>query len=76
MYVERPKKFGDAARHPERLRQLRTPCLSDTPRTRGFHWRVDALYHLALGTPAEKRKPLVWIRSGHALANRLDEAPR
>ncbi|MBZ5589697.1 MAG: hypothetical protein LAO05_14160 [Acidobacteriia bacterium] len=36
---------------------------------------MDALYHLALGTPAEKRKPLVWIRSGHALANRLDEAP-
>ena len=37
---------------------------SDTPHTRGFYWRVDALYHLALGTPAEKRKPLVWIRTG------------
>ena len=36
----------------------------DTPHTRGFYWRVDALYHLALGTPAEKRKPLVWIRTG------------
>ena len=37
---------------------------SDTPHTRGFYWRVDALYHLALGTPADKRKPLVWIKSG------------
>ncbi len=37
---------------------------SDTPHTRGFYWRVDALYHLALATPPEKRKPLVWIRTG------------
>ena len=37
---------------------------SDTPHTRGFYWRVDALYHLALATPPEKRKQLVWIRSG------------
>jgi hypothetical protein len=36
----------------------------DTPHTRGFYWRVDALYHLALGTPPEKRKPLVWIKTG------------
>ncbi len=36
----------------------------DTPHTRGFYWRVDALYHLALATPPEKRKPLVWIRTG------------
>lgn len=36
----------------------------DTPHTRGFYWRVDALYHLALGTPADKRKPLVWIQTG------------
>ena len=36
----------------------------DTPHTRGFYWRVDALYHLALGTPAAERKPLVWIKSG------------
>lgn len=36
----------------------------DTPHTRGFYWRVDALYHLALGTPADKRKALVWIKSG------------
>jgi hypothetical protein len=37
---------------------------SETPHTRGFYWRVDALYHLALGTPADKRKPLVWIKTG------------
>ena len=36
----------------------------DTPHTRGFYWRIDALYHLALGTPADKRKPLVWIKTG------------
>jgi len=36
----------------------------DTPHTRGFYWRVDALYHLALATAADKRKPLVWIRTG------------
>ena len=37
---------------------------SDTPHTRGFYWRVDALYHLALATPADKRKLLAWIRTG------------
>jgi hypothetical protein len=37
--------------------------LSDTPHTRGFYGRVDDLYHLALDTPPERRKPLVWIRS-------------
>ena len=36
----------------------------DTPHTRGFYGRVDELYHLALATPADKRKPLVWIRTG------------
>ncbi len=36
----------------------------ETPHTRGFHSRVDELYHLALGTPAENRRPLVWIRMG------------
>jgi hypothetical protein len=35
----------------------------DTPHTRGFFGRVDDLYHLALATPLERRKPLVWIRS-------------
>jgi len=38
----------------------------ETPHTRGFHSRVDELYHLALGTPPEQRRPLVWIRMGKA----------
>ena len=38
----------------------------DTPHTRGFHSRVDDLYHLALATPPEQRRPLVWIRMGRA----------
>lgn len=36
----------------------------DTPHTRGFFARVDDLYHLALDTPPERRKPLVWIKRG------------
>lgn len=35
----------------------------DTPHTRGFFHRIDGLYHLALDTPPEKRRPLVWIKS-------------
>jgi hypothetical protein len=38
----------------------------ETPHTRGFHSRVDELYHLALATPPERRRPLVWIRMGKA----------
>jgi hypothetical protein len=38
----------------------------ETPHTRGFHGRIDDLYHLALGTPPEHRRPLVWIRMGRA----------
>jgi hypothetical protein len=38
----------------------------ETPHTRGFHSRVDDLYHLALATPPENRRPLVWIRMGRA----------
>jgi hypothetical protein len=43
------------------VRQLGYP---DTPHTRGFFTRIDALYHLALATPVEKRRPLVWIKQG------------
>jgi hypothetical protein len=32
--------------------------------TRGFYWRIDHLYHLALGTPADRRRPLRWIQRG------------
>jgi hypothetical protein len=35
-----------------------------TPHTRGFYERVDELYHLALATPPEKRKPLAWRKYG------------
>lgn len=36
----------------------------ETPHTRGFHSRVDDLYHLALATAPDKRRPLAWIRMG------------
>jgi hypothetical protein len=35
-----------------------------TPHTRGFFGRIDELYHLALGTTPELRKPLAWVRRG------------
>jgi hypothetical protein len=38
----------------------------DTPHTRGFHARIDDLYHLALATPPQNRRPLVWIHMGSA----------
>ena len=36
----------------------------ESPHTRGFFGRVDRLYHHALGTPAEARRPLHWVKSG------------
>jgi len=35
-----------------------------TPHTRGFYARVDTLYHHALATPPEERRPLVWVPMG------------
>ncbi len=32
--------------------------------TRGFFTRIDQLYHHALATPLEKRRPLRWIKRG------------
>jgi len=32
--------------------------------TRGFYTRIDHLYHLALGTSPDARKPLRWIKRG------------
>jgi len=32
--------------------------------TRGFYTRIDHLYHLALGTSPDVRKPLRWIKRG------------
>jgi len=36
----------------------------DSPHTRGFYTRVDHLYHFALATPVEARRPLYWIKRG------------
>jgi len=36
----------------------------DSPHTRGFFTRVDHLYHFALATPDEARRPLRWIKRG------------
>lgn len=37
---------------------------ADTPHTRGFYTRIDALYHLCLGTPPAQRMPLIWRKRG------------
>jgi hypothetical protein len=42
--------------------------------TRGFFWRIDHLYHLALATPPASRRPLRWVKRGSVWAidwNRL-----
>jgi hypothetical protein len=42
--------------------------------TRGFFWRIDHLYHLALATPLATRRPLRWVKRGSVWAidwNRL-----
>jgi len=42
--------------------------------TRGFYWRIDHLYHLALATPPAARRPLRWVKRGSVWAidwNRL-----
>jgi len=48
--------------------------------TRGFFWRIDHLYHLALATPPAARRPLRWVKRGSVWAidwNRLrSPAPR
>jgi hypothetical protein len=36
----------------------------DSPHTRGFFARVDHLYHFALATPDQARRPLHWIKRG------------
>lgn len=47
--------------------------------TRGFFWRIDHLYHLALATPPASRRPLRWVKRGSVWAidwNRLRGATR
>ena len=36
----------------------------DSPHTRGFYARVDHLYHFALATSDQARRPLHWIKRG------------
>jgi len=36
----------------------------ESPHTRGFFGRVDDLYHHALGTPADLRRRLHWVKTG------------
>jgi len=36
--------------------------------TRGFFWRIDHLYHLALATPPAARRPLRWVKRGSVWA--------
>lgn len=36
--------------------------------TRGFYTRIDHLYHLALATPLEARRPLRWLKRGSIYA--------
>jgi hypothetical protein len=36
--------------------------------TRGFFARIDHLYHLALATPADARRPLHWVKRGSVWA--------
>jgi len=36
--------------------------------TRGFYTRIDHLYHLALATPPERRRPLRWVKRGSVWA--------
>jgi hypothetical protein len=41
--------------------RLRCP---ESYHTRGFFWRIDHLYHLSIGTPPDRRRPLRWVRRG------------
>jgi hypothetical protein len=40
----------------------------NTFHTRGFYTRIDHLYHHALGTAPEARRPLRWIKRGSVWA--------
>ena len=63
--VSSPKALLNTLLH-ELCHHLDTTHLEcpDSPHTRGFYARVDHLYHLALETPADARRPLHWIKRG------------
>ena len=44
--------------------------------TRGFFWRIDHLYHLALATPPAARRPLRWVKRGVGVGDRLEPPAR
>ncbi len=63
--VSSPKAFLNTLLH-EFCHHLDATRLGvpDSPHTRGFFQRIDHLYHLALATPPERRRPLQWIKRG------------
>ena len=53
---------------------VRSLGFTNTPHTRGFFWRIDHLYHLALDTPPRSGGPLRVDQVGERLAGRLAQA--
>jgi len=67
--VSSPKAFLNTLLHEfcHHLDATRLGC-PDSPHTRGFFQRIDHLYHLALATPPDRRRPLIWIKRGSVWA--------
>ena len=63
--VSSPKALLNTLLHEfcHHLDATRLAC-PDSPHTRGFYARVDHLYHFALATPEQARRPLYWIKRG------------
>ncbi len=63
--VSSPKALLNTLLHElcHHLDATRLAC-PDSPHTRGFFSRVDQLYHFALATPEQARRPLHWIKRG------------
>ncbi len=63
--VSSPKALLNTLLHElcHHLDATRLAC-PDSPHTRGFFARVDQLYHFALATPEQSRRPLHWIKRG------------
>ena len=63
--VSSPKALLNTLLHEfcHHLDATRLDC-PDSPHTRGFYTRVDHLYHFALATPEQARRPLRWIKRG------------
>jgi hypothetical protein len=63
--VSSPKALLNTLLHEfcHHLDNTRLAC-PDSPHTRGFYARVDNLYHFALATPDQARRPLQWVKRG------------